>query len=122
MILFVDPDEEGLLVVVEDTSSIRPVSVETTCLQESVTLLEQEVVVYQLLAVLIAHGSERVVLSSEFTLETVACLNNFLFNLIPLFFCTATTEWEFTEIAANTDPSAFDHLCVFWSKWWAFQV
>jgi len=32
LVFFVDPDEEGLLVVVEDSSALRPVSVETTCI------------------------------------------------------------------------------------------
>ena len=38
LILFVDPDEESLSIVVENTSSGWPVSVETTGLEESVTL------------------------------------------------------------------------------------
>ena len=38
LILFVDPDEESLGIVVENTSSGWPVSVETTGLEESVTL------------------------------------------------------------------------------------
>jgi hypothetical protein len=38
LILFVDPDEESLGVVVEDTSSGWPVSVKVACLQESVSL------------------------------------------------------------------------------------
>ncbi len=38
LILFVDPDEESLGVVVEDTSSGWPVSVKVACLKESVSL------------------------------------------------------------------------------------
>jgi len=38
LILFVDPDEEGLLFVVEDTTTVGPVAVEATGLQESVSL------------------------------------------------------------------------------------
>ena len=38
LILFVDPDEEGLGVVVEDTSAGWPVSVEIACFEESVSL------------------------------------------------------------------------------------
>jgi hypothetical protein len=40
LILFVNPNQESLFLVVEDTSTSWPVSVETTRLQESVTLLE----------------------------------------------------------------------------------
>lgn len=38
LILFVDPDKEGLGVVMEDTSTGWPVSVEIACIQESVSL------------------------------------------------------------------------------------
>jgi hypothetical protein len=38
LILFVDPDEESLSFVVEDTSSVWPLSVEVACLEESISL------------------------------------------------------------------------------------
>ena len=38
LILFVDPDEEGLVIIVEDTSARWPVSVEAARLEESVSL------------------------------------------------------------------------------------
>ena len=38
LILFVDPDEESLVVIVEDTSAFGPFSVKTASLQESVSL------------------------------------------------------------------------------------
>ena len=40
LILFVDPDEEGLLVVMENSSASWPVSVETNCFEETITLFE----------------------------------------------------------------------------------
>ena len=38
LIFFVDPDKEGLVRVVEDSSSSGPVTVQTAVLQEAVTL------------------------------------------------------------------------------------
>ena len=38
LIFFVDPDEESLLSVVEDTSALGPVAVQATGLKETVTL------------------------------------------------------------------------------------
>ena len=38
LILFVDPDEEGLVVVVEDTSASWPVTVEAASLKETISL------------------------------------------------------------------------------------
>jgi len=40
LILFIYPNEECFAVVVEDSSAIRPFSVETASLQESVTFLK----------------------------------------------------------------------------------
>jgi len=48
LILLVNPGQESLFVVVENTSRLRPVSVKTAFLQESVSSLEQEVVFDQL--------------------------------------------------------------------------
>jgi hypothetical protein len=38
LIFFVNPDEEGLLIVVEDTSALWPFSVQVASFQESVSL------------------------------------------------------------------------------------
>ena len=46
LVFFVDPDEEGLFLVVEDASAVGPVSVEATGFKISVSLLEEEVVIY----------------------------------------------------------------------------
>ena len=55
LIFFIDPDEESLLVVVENASSFWPFSVQATCVEESVTLFEEEVVRNQLLSVCFTH-------------------------------------------------------------------
>ena len=52
LILFVDPDEEGLVIIVVDTSVLRPVSVETASIKESISLFEKEVVIDKLLSIL----------------------------------------------------------------------
>ena len=41
LILFVDPDEESLGIVVEDTSALSPVAVETAGFEETITLPKQ---------------------------------------------------------------------------------
>jgi hypothetical protein len=57
LILFVNPDQESLFLVVEDSSASWPVSVESTRLQESVSLFEQEVIGDQLFLIFFSHGS-----------------------------------------------------------------
>ena len=58
LVLFIDPDEESLLVVVENTSALWPVSVQTAGIKETITLFEQEMVINQLLLLLWSHGSK----------------------------------------------------------------
>lgn len=56
MVLLVHPDQERLVVVVVDTSADRPVSASVSGLQETIALLEQEVVIDQLLLGLLVHA------------------------------------------------------------------
>ena len=96
LILLVDPDEEGLLVVVEDASAFRPVSVEVASIQESVSLLEKEVIVDQLLLLGWSHGAEGVECASELTCESVTGLDYLLFNLVPLL---SRDSWAKRELS-----------------------
>merc|ERR1719184_445085 len=56
LILFIDPDEEGFLVIMEDTTTLRPVSLHTSNSQVPISRDEQEVIVNQLLANLLIHA------------------------------------------------------------------
>ena len=58
LVLFVDPDKEGLFIVVEDASSFGPVSVETNCFKEAISLFEKEVVGNELSLLLLGHGTK----------------------------------------------------------------
>ena len=57
LIFFINPDEESLFFVMENTSASWPVSVETTGFQESISFLEKEVVGDQLSLLFLSHGS-----------------------------------------------------------------
>ena len=41
LVLFVDPDEESLRIVVEDTSALGPVAVKAASFEETITLPEK---------------------------------------------------------------------------------
>merc|ERR1711982_110067 len=69
LILFIDPDEEGLGIIMEDTTTRRPVSVEVASLEESVTFLEQEMVVDELLLDFLVHTLERIESTLEVSIE-----------------------------------------------------
>lgn len=52
MVLLIDPDEESLVVIVENTSSFGPVTFEEGRLEVLVVTLEEEVVIGELLLLL----------------------------------------------------------------------
>jgi hypothetical protein len=64
LIFFVYPHEERLVFVVEDTSTIGPVPIETYSLQESITLLEQKMILNELLSLLLSQFVKRIVCPS----------------------------------------------------------
>jgi hypothetical protein len=70
LILLVDPDKEGLIVIVVDSSCIRPVSIKASSFKESVSFLEEEVVFDKLLSLLLSQRGESIVFSVELTLES----------------------------------------------------
>ena len=122
LVLFVDPNKESLIVVVEDASSCWPVSVEATSLEESVAFFEEEVVLDELLLFLWSHGAERIVLSCKFTLELAACFNNLLLDLVPLIFGYSRSKREVCKVATYSDPGAADHLGIFWVEGWTLKM
>ena len=64
LILFVYPDEECLFFVMENASTIRPVSVKTYCLKESISLLKEEVIFNKLLSLGLSHTVKGIVSTS----------------------------------------------------------
>ena len=58
LVFLIDPDKEGLLVVVEDASAFGPVSVEVAGIEEPIAFFEEEVIVNKLLLLLWSHGSK----------------------------------------------------------------
>ena len=102
----------------EDASAFGPVSVEVASIQESVSLLEEEVIVDQLLLLGWSHGAKGVECASELTCESVASLDYFLFNLVPLLSGDSWAKRELSQIAADSDASRLDHGGVLsWEGW-----
>ena len=121
MILFVDPDEESLLIVVEYASSFGPVSVKTTCIQEPVAFFEEEVVSDQLVLLSLSHGAERIESTGELSLELAASLNNFLLNLVSLLSRDTWAERIVCQVTSYSDSCRFDHGCVLSRERWALK-
>jgi len=84
LVFLVDPDEERLGVVVEDAASIGPVAVQVASLEESVSLLEKEVILDELVLDVFLHASERVEGALEISLKCIARFDNSVHDLVSL--------------------------------------
>lgn len=85
LIFFVDPDEESLLCIVEDSPTLGPIAIQATSLKEAVSLLEQEVVRDQLALNILRHAIERVEGASKVAIKAIARLNDGLHDLVTIF-------------------------------------
>jgi len=108
LILLVDPDEEGLLCVVEDATTLRPVTLHAGNSQVPVSGDEEEVVVNQLLADLLVHASQRVVVSGKVRWEALDCVCHQLLNSDTLVLGDSGGKAKAIDGTANTDSARVD--------------
>jgi len=108
LILLIDPDKEGLGLVVEDATALGPVTLHTSDLQVGVTGHEEEVVVDELLADLLVHASQGVVGTSQVTIEPLQGSGDKLLNTDTLLLGDSGGETESLDGTANTDPDRVD--------------
>merc|ERR1712002_1016400 len=108
LILLIDPDQEGLSLVVEDATALGPVTLHTSNLQVGVTRHEEEVVIDKLLADLLVHASEWVVGTSQVTLEPLEGSGDELLNTNTLLLGDSGGKAESLDGAADTDPDGVD--------------
>lgn len=105
LIFFVDPDEESLGIVMEDTSTRWPVSVKVASSQESVSLLEEEVVVNELLLSSGVHTIERIESSLKISFEGSTGSNNLSHDFVSLSLGNTRTERVVSQVSSNSDSS-----------------
>merc|ERR1719319_105105 len=105
LILLVDPDEEGLLFVVEDSTALRPVALHAGNSQVPVSRHEQEVVINKLLTNLLIHSSQRVVLSSQISREALDSIDHQLLNSSTLLPGDSGRQTKSINGTADTDPA-----------------
>jgi len=108
LILLIDPDKEGLGLVVEDATALGPVTLHTSDLQVGVTRHEEEVVVDELLTDLLVHASQGVVGTSQVTIEPLQGSGDKLLNTDTLVLGDSGGETESLDGTANTDPDGVD--------------
>merc|ERR1719397_2220771 len=108
LIFLVDPDEESLFLVVEDATTLRPVTLHAGNSQVPVSGNEEEMVVNQLLADLLVHASQRVVVSSKVRWEVLDGVDHQLLNSHSLVPGDSRGQAESIDGATNTDSARVD--------------
>merc|ERR1719435_705239 len=103
LILLIDPEQEGLGLIVEDTSALGPVTLHTSNSQVSVTRHEEEMVIDQLLAHALIHASQGVVGASKVTGQLGQSRAHQLLNVNSLLLGDTGRQTETVNVAANTD-------------------
>lgn len=112
MVLLVAPNQESLGIVVENTASGRPEAAGVRRLEETITLLEEEVIVDQFLLHLLAHAGERIKSALQFAGETGQRARHFLFHLLVLGLGQARVERITVQRAAASYASRHDVLAL----------
>merc|ERR1719391_341604 len=84
LVLLVDPGQESLVLVVENSTTFRPVPLHASNLEVRITRHEQEMIINQLLSDLLTHSSEREVRSGEVSFKVCKCLLHQVLHVNPL--------------------------------------
>jgi len=108
LILLVDPDKEGLGGVVEDATALGPVTLHTSHLQVGIARHEEEVIVDQLLADLLVHASQGIVVASQIASELSEGSLHQVLNTNTLLLGDAGGQTESLDGATDTDSDGVD--------------
>merc|ERR1719391_1988031 len=108
LILFVDPGQEGLVLVVEDATTLRPVSLHASYLEIRVSGHEEEVIIHQLLPHLLTHSGERNVGTSKVALKVGKGLFHQVLDVNSLLLGDSGRETESIDVATNTNTGGVD--------------
>jgi len=118
LILLIDPDKESLGVVVIDSSSLWPVSLESSRLKIFVSSLEKEMISDQCFSVGVRHVTERVVFTFKVTLEFSESRDDEFLDFESLGSGNVGTEWIGGQVSGDSDSSGVDHFVfVSWESW-----
>ena len=122
LILLINPHKECLSIVMEDSSVLWPLSLETARLEVLVTTLEKEMIGNELLLLTICHGLKRVIFTLKLTSELIKSGNDELLDLSSLGWSDAGSERIGSKVSCNSDSSRVDHLVLIWWECWAFKM
>ena len=108
LIFLIDPDEETFGFIMEDTSTLRPISLHTSRNQILITRYKQEMIINQLLAISFFHTQKWEVLASQIIRQLFESILHEILNLQSLFFGDSRRQSKTVDASANTDTSRLD--------------
>merc|ERR1719150_3438560 len=112
LIFFIDPEREGLGIIVEDTTTFRPVTLHTSNSKVAVSTDKEEVVINKLLANRLFHSSKRVVLASKIISELRKSAAHQLLNINTLLLGDSRGKPISINGTSNTDTGGVN-----WNSW-----
>jgi len=108
LILLVDPDKEGLVLVVEDATALGPVALHASDLQVGVTRHEKEMVIDELLAGGLVHAGQGVVAASQIAGQLGEGVLHEGLNIDTLLLGDSGGKTKALDAAADADPGRVD--------------
>ena len=100
--------KEGFVLVVEDSSTLWPVSLHASSLQVLVSRHEQEMIIHKLLADRLFHTSQWEVLSGKISLKLGKGILHEALHLKSLLLGNSRAQAKSLNASANTDSGALD--------------
>merc|ERR1740128_1401697 len=108
LVFLIDPDKEGFLVIVENATTLRPISLHASNLQVSVTRHKEEMIINKLLTYLFIHTSQRIIVSSKIRWEVLNSTLHELLNSNTLFLGDSRRKTKAINGSSNPDSCRMD--------------
>jgi len=108
LILLIDPDEEGLGIIMEDSTAFGPVTLHTGNSQIGISRHEEEMIINKLLADSLVHASEGIVGSGKISSQSLQGSVHELLNSNALFLGDSGGKAESVDGATDTDTGGVD--------------
>ena len=105
LIFFIYPHKECFLLVMENTTTLGPVTIKAAGLKEPIAFFEKEMIVDKLPPHMFRHTFQRIESSCKFTSKTFTSLDNCVHNFVTLLVCDARTKRNPFEISSNSNSS-----------------
>ena len=112
VVLLVQPHKESLVLVVEDATTLRPLLIHSSCFEEAVSFLEQEVVGHKLQTSGFVHALKRVVVSGQVSFQGFQHFHHLTLNLQTILLPQVGGQTVALQVASHTNTGGADVLAL----------